>query len=103
MQTPCDHLGIGDPYPNPTGGRFRVKLDGVVGIDYNDIDNNTPAGFDYEVRIYNNQGVMKRTQQTNTLITEVDISNEPTGTYYLHVIVGQGTNSRVMQKQILKQ
>jgi hypothetical protein len=97
---PCDHLGF-SAYSNPFQDRFRIRIDGIETIDYNTLDDQTPAGFTYEIRIYDQQGNIKRQLQSATVQTEINMANLPDDTYFVNVIFGGGEH--IITKQVRKQ
>jgi hypothetical protein len=95
---PCDHLGF-SAYANPFHDNFRVRIDGLD-LDENTIDDNTLAGFQYEIRVYDKQGVLKRQTYSDKVQTLIDMQTLPTDTYHVTVLFGGGVHS--VSKQVMK-
>jgi hypothetical protein len=97
---PCDHLGF-TVYENPFHNQFRVRVDGIDTVDYFNIDDNTLAGFQYEIRVYDRQGMLKRQMMSDKAQTLIDMQNLPADTYYVTVLFGGGAHT--VSKQAIKQ
>lgn len=72
-------------YPNPNKGVFRIEIEDECLADR------------YIVQIYNNNGIMLRTECCNGDY-DVDISDNPAGTYLLRIIKGDIVYGKIVVK-----
>jgi hypothetical protein len=73
-------------YPNPfIGDDFQIKIDGLEGIDYTKVTDQTPIGFDYNIRLQDDKGQILQTLTDNKIITKINMRGYQPGTYYAHV------------------
>lgn len=77
-------------YPNPTAGRISVSISNV---DYHLSD---------FISIYNINGALVKevTLQKKTTSSEIDISSQPSGVYFIHIHLSNGS---VVTRRIIKQ
>lgn len=77
-------------YPNPTAGRISISLSNV---DYHLSD---------LINIYSINGALVKEihLQNETKSTEIDISSQPSGVYFIHIHL---SNSSVVTRKIIKQ
>jgi hypothetical protein len=91
-----------EAFENPFGNTgFRFRLSNLPWVDYNRVNDTTPAEFDYTVQVFDNQGDLKRQIQTNTVQTYIDMANLPTGNYYVRAVFQNGayTSNKTVVKQ----
>ncbi len=73
-------------FPNPfIGNDFQIKIDGLQGVDYTKVTDQTLAGFDYNVRIQDDKGQILQTLKDNKVITKINMRGYQQGIYYAHI------------------
>ncbi len=78
-------------FKNPiSSGRLKVRLTNIPGIDYNNLDGKTSAGFTYQIKLFNNQGDEKLIWEGDTVESDADVSFLQQGLYSAKVIFGNG-------------
>jgi hypothetical protein len=80
-------------YPNPVKDILTVDIDPSVYVSAG------RAAPDYDVRLYDGRGSLLRQEKTKGGKLQLDVSNLPNATYYLHIY--EGTNSKPEMMQIL--
>lgn len=74
-------------YPNPTKGQLNVAVSGLA-------DNESGT-----ISIYNTQGQLILKENASSSLTELNISEQPTGTYIMKIIVGRKGSTWKIIKQ----
>jgi hypothetical protein len=75
------------PYPNPASSTLNIDLEaGSAG--------STKA---YDIRLYDEQGNLQRQSTTKGGTVQIDVSNLPNGTYFLHIYDGVSKTPQMQQ------
>ncbi len=67
-------------YPNPTKGQLIVQIMGVL------------PEQPVNILVYNMSGVLLQKKEKVSATTDIDISNQPTGTYIMKIVCGESTS-----------
>lgn len=75
-------------FSNPADTETNVQIKNLPNVDYNQNNENIPAGFAYQIEVYNKQGVLMKTLETDKVRQKVVTSDLPKGQY--QVIIKRG-------------
>jgi hypothetical protein len=84
-------------FANPSDAETNVQIKNLPNVNYDQNNENTPAGFDYEIKVYNKQGSLVKTLTSDKVQKKIITSDLPKGQY--QIIVTRG--NIVVQKHLI--
>jgi hypothetical protein len=84
-------------FANPADAETNVQIKNLPNVNYDQNNENTPAGFDYEIKVYNKQGSLVKTLTSDKVQKKIITSDLPKGQY--QIIVTRG--NIVVQKHLI--